>query len=74
MTKSTNIFTDQSDAARAARAHMADVDADIEGMAKDERISALCDQWRAEGVSSEEFNRRLLAELNVGESPSVAAE
>lgn len=63
--KKQSIFTDQSDEAREARARMADVDSDIEGMAKDDRISALCDKWLREGVSSEKYNRRLLNALGV---------
>lgn len=69
-----HIFTDQSAEARAARAHMAEVDADIEGMAKDQRISALTDQWIAEGISADEYTRRLKAELGIPEAPDIAAE
>ncbi len=63
--KKQSIFTDQSKEAREARARMADIDSDIEGLAKDDRISALCDKWRKEGVSSEEYIRRLLKALGV---------
>lgn len=59
--------------AAAYRGRMADIDCDIEGMAKDPKISALADQWRAEGVSQEEFIRRLTAAVK-GEEPVIAAE
>ena len=56
------------------RARQADIDADIEGLAKDLEISALTDQMIADGVSVENYKRRLLDAIKNRKSESLAAE
>lgn len=73
MAKTANIFTEQSDEAKAARRQMARVDCDIEGMAFNPEIDRLCEQWIAEGIPHDEYLRRLKAAVQNSE-PAIAAE
>ena len=66
-------YNDPTPEAAAERGRQADIDCDIEGMANDPKISALADEWRAEGVSKDEFLRRL-KQVVVGEEMVLAAE
>ena len=65
-------YTADTPDAAAYRGEQADIDCDIEGMAKNARISKLADQWRAEGVSKEEFTRRLLEALQTDDLTHAA--
>ena len=58
--------------AAAYRGRMADIDCDIEGMAKDPELSALTDQWIAEGVTPEEYLRRLRKAMNLQDDLTIA--
>ena len=67
-------FHDKTPEGAAYRVQQARVDADIEGMARDPEIAALCDRWRAEGVPTEEFINRLTKVLKAADVSTLAAE
>ena len=67
-------YNDPTPEAAAERGRQADIDCDIEGMANDPRLSALTDQWLAEGVSRDEYFRRLRKAMSRQDEPVLAAE
>ena len=67
-------FNDPTPEGAAFRGEQAMIDADIEGLARDERVERFMDELRAAGVPIEERMRRLGAFLrNLEQEPEFAA-